>query len=188
VLRPGCEKRLLAALEKAMLLGADTLLAAIEGAPERLYSRRFACVRCDVSVPEVSPRAFSFNSPYGACPGCEGLGVRWDLDPAKVIPDSGLSLLEGAVHPWRRHGSRLRRESLAVRLLGKSLADYVRLPVSEARATFDALEFGDRERPVADRLLHQIRDRLRFLERVGVGYLSLDRATTSLSAGEAHRI
>ena len=279
VLRPGCEKRLLAALEKAMLLGADTLLAAIEGAPERLYSRRFACVRCDVSVPEVSPRAFSFNSPYGACPGCEGLGVRWDLDPAKVIPDSGLSLLEGAVHPWRRHGSRLlrealedvarrhgfsletpvrdlrrkalqvvlegdaagfagvlphlrrrleaalrvagesggdgggggeafdelrpyltdavcaecggarlRRESLAVRLLGKSLADYVRLPVSEAGATFDALEFADRERPVADRLLQQIRDRLRFLERVGVGYLSLDRATTSLSAGEAHRI
>ena len=280
VLRPGSEKRLLAALEKAMLLGSDTLLAAIEGAPERLYSRRFACVSCDVSVPEVSPRAFSFNSPYGACPACEGLGVRWDVDPAKVIPDSGLSILEGAVHPWRRHGSRLlreamgdmarrhgfsletpvrdlrrkalqavlegdgggfagvlphlrrrleaalrvaggdaagndggggeafdelrpylmdavcaecggarlRRESLAVRLLGKSLADYVRLPVSEARATFDALEFGERERPVADRLLQQIRDRLRFLERVGVGYLSLDRSTTSLSAGEAHRI
>ena len=281
VLRPGSEKRLLAALEKAMLLGADTLLAAIEGAPERLYSRRFACVRCDVSVPEVSPRAFSFNSPYGACPACDGLGVRWDVDPAKIIPDPSLSLLEGAVHPWRRHGSRLlreamgdvarrygfsletpvrdlrrkalqavlegdtaagfagvlphlrrrldaalrvaggeaggadgeggeafeelrpyltdavctecggarlRKESLAVRLLGKGLADYVRLPVSEARLLFDALEFGERERPVADRLLQQIRDRVRFLERVGVGYLSLDRSTTSLSAGEAHRI
>jgi excinuclease ABC subunit A len=85
-------------------------------------------------------------------------------------------------------GARLRRESLAVRLLGKGIADYVRLPVSEARATFDALEFGERERPVADRLLQQIRDRVRFLERVGVGYLSLDRSTTSLSAGEAHRI
>jgi excinuclease ABC subunit A len=279
VVRPGCEKQLAASLERAMLLGGDTVLAAIEGAPERLYSRRLACVECDVSVPEVSPRAFSFNSPYGACPACEGLGVRWDVDPAKVVPDPSLSLLEGAVHPWRRHGSRLlrealqdvarrhgftletpvrdlrraalqavldgdrggfagvlphlrrrlemvlrvagedgteargggeafdelrpyltdvvcpdcrgarlRRESLAVRVNGKSLAEYVRLPVSEARVAFDALEFPDRERPVADRLLQQIRDRVRFLERVGVGYLSLDRSTTSLSAGEAHRI
>jgi excinuclease ABC subunit A len=279
VLRPGCEKRLLAGLEKAMLLGGDIALAAIEGEAERLYSRRLACLRCDISVPEVSPRAFSFNSPYGACPACEGLGVRWDVDPAKVIPDPDLSLLDGAIHPWRRHGSRLlrealqavarrhgfaletpvrdlrrkalqvvlegdgsgfagvmphlrrrleavlrvagedgaeprgggfafeelrpyltdavcpecrgarlRRESLAVRVMGRSLADYVRLPVSEARAAFEALEFAERERPVAERLLHQIRDRVRFLERVGVGYLSLDRPTTSLSAGEAHRI
>jgi excinuclease ABC subunit A len=263
-----------------MLLGADTVLAAIEGEPERLYSRRLACVQCDISVPEVSPRAFSFNSVYGACPACEGLGRRWDVDPAKVIPDPALSLLEGAVHPWRRHGARLlrdalravarrhgfaletpvrdlrrkalqavlhgdgagfagvlphlrrrlesalrvagedgtetrgggeafeelrpyltdavcpecrgarlRRESLAVRVMGKSLADYVRLPVSEARAAFDALEFADRERPVADRLLQQIRDRVRFLERVGVGYLSLDRAAGSfspLSFGTTH--
>jgi excinuclease ABC subunit A len=279
VVRPGCEKRLVAALEKAMLLGGDTVLAAIEGQPERLYSRRLACVQCDISVPEVSPRAFSFNSVYGACPACEGLGRRWDVDPAKVIPDHALSLLEGAIHPWRRHGARLlkealhavarrhgfaldtpvrdlrrkalqvvlhgdgggfagvlphlrrrlesalrvagdegaetrgggevfeelrpylteaicpecrgarlRRESLAVRVMGKSLADYVRLPVTEARAAFDALEFPERERPVADRLLQQIRDRVRFLECVGVGYLSLDRPTTSLSAGEAHRI
>jgi len=279
VVRPGCEKRLVAVLERAMLLGGDTVLAAIEGEPERLYSRRLACVQCDISVPEVSPRAFSFNSVYGACPACEGLGRRWDVDPAKVIPDDTLSLLEGAIHPWRRHGARLlkealhavarrhgfaldapvrdlrrkalqvvlhgdgagfagvlphlrrrlesalrvagdegtetrgggevfeelrpyladavcpecrgarlRRESLAVRVMGKSLADYVRLPVTEARAAFDALEFPDRERPVADRLLQQIRDRVRFLEKVGVGYLSLDRPTTSLSAGEAHRI
>jgi excinuclease ABC subunit A len=279
VLRPGCEKRLLAGLEKAMLLGGDTALAAIEGEQERLYSRRLACLRCGISVPEVSPRAFSFNSPYGACPACEGLGVRWDVDPAKVIPDPGLSLLEGAIHPWRRHGARLlrealqavarrhgfaletpvrdlrrkalqavlegdgggfagvlphlrrrleavlrvagedgaeprgggfafeelrpyltdavcaecrgarlRRESLAVRVMGRSLADYVRLPVSEARAAFEGMEFAERERPVADRLLQQVRDRVRFLERVGVGYLSLDRPTTSLSAGEAHRI
>ena len=279
VLRPGCEKRLLAALEKAMLLGGDTALAAIEGEPERLYSRRLACLRCDISVPEVSPRAFSFNSPYGACPACEGLGMSWDVDPAKVIPDQDLSLLEGAIHPWRRHGARLlrealqavarrhgfaletpvrdlrrkalhavlegdghgyagvlphlrrrldavlrvagedgaeprgggfafeelrpyltdavcpdcrgarlRRESLAVRVMGRSLADYVRLPVSEARVAFEAMEFVERERPVAERLLQQIRDRVRFLERVGVGYLSLDRPTTSLSAGEAHRI
>src|SRR5207249_877415 len=85
-------------------------------------------------------------------------------------------------------GARLRRESLAVRVGGHSLADYVQLPVGEARAAFEALEFPERERPVADRLLQEILSRLRFLESVGVGYLSLDRPTTTLSAGGAHRI
>ena len=219
---------------------------------------------------------------YGACPGCQGLGHRWEVDPTKVIPDESRSVLEGAIHPWQRHGprllrealedvakrhnfslevpvrelskkarqvllagdgdgfagalpylrrrlerllrmspgegedvsdereggeafedlrpylseavcaecggARLRRESLAVRVGGRSLADYVQLPVGEARAAFQALEFPVRERPVADRLLQEILSRLRFLESVGVGYLSLDRPTTTLSAGEAHRI
>jgi len=282
VIRPGMAKRLLAGLEKALNLARDTVLVSLEGGGERLYSRRLACVECDVSVGELSPRAFSFNSPYGACPGCQGLGHRWEVDPAKVIPDESRSVLEGAIHPWQRHGprllrealddvarrhgfslevpvreltrkarqvllggdgdgfagvvpylrrrlerlvrmspgegeevseereggeafedlrpylsetvcaecggARLRRESLAVRVGGRSLADYVRLPVGEARAAFEALEFVERERPVADRLLHEILSRLRFLESVGVGYLSLDRPTTTLSAGEAHRI
>jgi excinuclease ABC subunit A len=282
VVRPGVGKRLVASLEKALALARDTVLVSLEGGGERLYSRRLACVECDVSVGEMSPRAFSFNSPYGACPGCQGLGHRWEVDPAKVIPDESRSVLEGAIHPWQRHGprllrealedvakrhnfslevpvrelskkarqvllggdgdgfagalpylrrrlerllrmspgegeevsdereggeafedlrpylseavcaecdgARLRRESLAVRVGGRSLADYVQLPVGEARAAFEALEFPERERPVADRLLQEILSRLRFLESVGVGYLSLDRPTTTLSAGEAHRI
>jgi excinuclease ABC subunit A len=282
VVRPGVGKRLVAGLEKALALARDTVLVSLEGGGERLYSRRLACVECDVSVGEMSPRAFSFNSPYGACPGCQGLGHRWEVDPAKVIPDESRTVLEGAIHPWQRHGprllrealedvarrhnfslevpvrelskkarqvllggdgdgfagalpylrrrlerllrmspgegeelsdereggeafedlrpylseavcaecggARLRRESLAVRVGGRSLADYVQLPVGEARAAFEALEFPERERPVADRLLQEILSRLRFLESVGVGYLSLDRPTTTLSAGEAHRI
>ena len=282
VVRPGILKRLVAGLEKALALARDTVLVSLEGGGERLYSRRLACVECDVSVGEMSPRAFSFNSPYGACPGCQGLGHRWEVDPAKVIPDESRTVLEGAIHPWQRHGprllrealedvakrhnfslevpvrelskkarhillagdgdgfagalpylrrrlerllrmspgegeevsdereggeafedlrpylseavcaecggARLRRESLAVRVGGRSLADYVQLPVGEARAAFEALEFPERERPVADRLLQEILSRLRFLESVGVGYLSLDRPTTTLSAGEAHRI
>jgi len=282
VVRAGIGKRLVAGLEKALALARDTVLVSLEGGGERLYSRRLACVECDVSVGEMSPRAFSFNSPYGACPGCQGLGHRWEVDPAKVIPDESRSVLEGAIHPWQRHGprllrealedvakrhnfsleapvrelskkarqvllggdgdgfagalpylrrrlerllrmspgegeelsdereggeafedlrpylseavcaecggARLRRESLAVRVGGRSLADYVQLPVDEARAAFSALEFPERERPVADRLLQEILSRLRFLESVGVGYLSLDRPTTTLSAGEAHRI
>jgi excinuclease ABC subunit A len=282
VIRPGIEKRLRAALEKALGLARDVALVSFEGGRERLYSRRLACVNCDVSVPELSPRAFSFNSPYGACPTCDGLGLRWAVDPAKVVPDEGKSLLDGAIHPWQRHGprlvrealedvaarydfslevplselpkkakdailngdgdgfpgalpylrrrieallkagpeggepppdgrhggeafedlrpylteetcrecrgARLRPESLAVLLGGRSIADYGRLPVAAALPALAGLTFADRERPVAERLLHEITSRLKFLDSVGVGYLTLDRPTTTLSGGEAHRI
>jgi excinuclease ABC subunit A len=280
-LRPGSEKRLRESLEKAFDLGGDVISVVVEGVGERLYSRRLACVECDVSLPELSPRAFSFNSAYGACPACQGLGVSWDVDPRKVMPDEDRSLLEGAVHPWQRHGprlvrdalaevarrhgfsleapvrtlarkareallegdgdgftgvlpslrrrlrealrmdgaarenadaaqagaafedlrpyltetvcpdcggARLRKESLAVRLGGRSLAEYVRLPVDQARPALSGLKFPERERPVADRLLHEIVSRLGFLDSVGLSYLSLDRPTTTLSGGEAQRL
>ena len=86
------------------------------------------------------------------------------------------------------HGARLRPESLAVRLGGLSIADYARLSIAEAAPALRALPFTDRERPVADRILPDVLERLGFLERVGVGYLTLDRATPTLSAGEAHRV
>ena len=85
-------------------------------------------------------------------------------------------------------GARLRKSSLAVRLGGRSLADYVRLPVDRAQATLAAVGFAERERPVADRLMQEILSRLGFLEAVGLGYLSLDRPTTTLSGGEAQRL
>ncbi|HET8645512.1 MAG TPA: excinuclease ABC subunit UvrA, partial [Vicinamibacteria bacterium] len=280
-LRPDALVRLREALEKALGLAQDLVTVVVEGTGERTYSRRLACVECDISVTDLSPRAFSFNSPYGACASCEGLGVRWAVDARKVIPDEGRSLLDGAVLPWQRHGSRLvreaveelaarygfaletpvgelprkarqallqgdahfagvmpslsrrlavvlalrqaegedggevregpaafedlrpyvsevacpacggarlRRESLAVRVGGRNLAEYACLAVGDARAALAELRFTDRERPVADRLLQEIDTRLAFLDAVGVGYLSLDRPTTTLSSGEAHRI
>src|SRR5688572_6356182 len=110
VLRPGMEKRLLGGLERALSLAGGVVMVVI-GNDERLFSRRLACVSCDVSVPEMSPRAFSFNSPYGACPACEGLGSRWDVDVARVVPDEKRSILDGAIHPWQRHAPRLVREA-----------------------------------------------------------------------------
>ncbi|HEV7499249.1 MAG TPA: excinuclease ABC subunit UvrA, partial [Vicinamibacteria bacterium] len=279
-LRPGAEKRLLFALDKALHLAGDVVMVAV-GEEERFYSRRLACAVCDVSLTELTPRAFSFNSPYGACPRCEGLGLRWDVDAGRVIPDENKSLVDGAIHPWQRygprlvrealdelaqrlgfslevpfaqlprrarqallqgdgsfpgvltdlrrraesflridasaseepapppdgaeafedirpylsettcadcHGARLRPESLAVRLGERTIADFVRLPVTEAVDAFATLAFESREQPVAERLLPEILSRLRFLDAVGVGYLTLDRATTTLSGGEAHRI
>jgi excinuclease ABC subunit A len=283
ILRPGAEKRLRASLEKALDLARDVVLVSFEGGRERLLSRRMACVRCDISVGELSPRAFSFNSPHGACPACDGLGLRWAVDPARVIPDDTKSLVDGAIQPWQRHGprlvrealedvaarhgfsleapvrdlpkkareillqgdddgfpgvvpylkrrvetllrvgpvpgeeahdlrdgggeafedlrpylsedtcrschgARLRPESLAVRLSGRSVADCVRLSIADARPVLLGLAFSERERPVADRVVQEIVTRLQFLESLGLGYLTLDRPTTTLSSGEAHRI
>jgi excinuclease ABC subunit A len=111
VLRTGVEKRLKGAVERALDL-ADGVVMISHGPEERLFSRRLACVRCDISVAELSPRAFSFNSPYGACSVCEGLGRSWEVDPLKVLPDEGRSLADGAIHPWQRHGPRLVRDAL----------------------------------------------------------------------------
>jgi len=279
-LREGAESRLRTSLEKALDLADGVVLVSIEGRGERLYSRKLACAQCDVSVPPLSPRAFSFNSAQGACPGCDGLGRRWVVDPSRVIPDESRSVLEGAIRPWHRHGprllrdalegvaarqgfsletpvrdlpkrargvllngddegfpgvvpylrrrmerllhldpspsdeeghdggeafddlrpylteeacksckgTRLRQESLAVRVSDKSLADIVRLPLAEAPETLRSLSFDERERPVGERLVGEMLGRLDVLLSLGLGYLTLDRATTSLSGGEAHRL
>jgi excinuclease ABC subunit A len=110
-IRAGCEKRLRSALERALGLARDVVLVSCDG-QEQLLSSRYACVRCDISLPELTPRAFSFNSSLGACPACAGLGVRWTVEPSRVVPDESRSVLDGAIHPWQRHGSRLVREAL----------------------------------------------------------------------------
>ncbi|HEY8150702.1 MAG TPA: excinuclease ABC subunit UvrA, partial [Vicinamibacteria bacterium] len=140
-LRPGAEKRLVFALDKALHLAGDVVMVAI-GEEERFYSRRLACAVCDVSLTELSPRAFSFNSPYGACPRCEGLGWRWDVDVGRVIPDENKSLVDGAIHPWQRYGPRLVREALEelAQRLGFSLeVPFAQLP----RRARQALLQGD---------------------------------------------
>ena len=271
--RPAARRRLIASVERASDLAAGVVLVAVGGG-ERLFSRNRSCARCDVAVTDLGPRAFSFNSAYGACPACQGLGWRWRVDPDKVIPDPHRPLGDGAIQPWAVHGlgpvrdaledvaarhgftldqplsalprrgrrallqgdagfagilphlmgraekalsladaeagdrdafealrpyltetacadcggARLRPESLAVRVGGRSIAEYARLTIAEASPALRALAFGERERPLADRILPGVLERLAFLERVGVGYLTLDRATPSLSAGEAHRV
>jgi len=280
VLRASQARRLRGSLDKALDLASGVVLVSIEGRGERLLSRKLACARCDVSVPPLNPRAFSFNSAQGACPTCDGLGQRWAVDPARVIPDDSRSVLQGALRPWHRHGprmvrealeevalrhgfsletpvrdlpreavevllhgddagfpgvvpylrrrvetllhldpspsdedghepgeafddlrpflteepcracrgTRLRPESLAVRVGGCSLADLVRLPLAEARPALASLSFEERERPVGERLVAEMLSRVDVLVSLGLGYLALDRATTSLSGGEAHRL
>jgi excinuclease ABC subunit A len=287
ILKPGVERRLAESVEIALGLADDIVVINTLNGGDRLFSRRLACTYCGVSMPEMTPRAFSFNSPHGACPDCQGLGAVYDFDPARVIPDESLSLEASAIAPWakgdkklvkealatlsrtfgidltvpfsrlprksrdillfgagtkrtesehgkrkktretdpfgagfeglipnlrRRYetgtwleqenlepyralrpcpvcqGERLKAQSRAVKVKGRTMPEYVNLPVSEAVDTFDRLELSDREALIASRIVREIRDRLHFLNDVGVGYLSLGRSAATLSGGEGQRI
>jgi excinuclease ABC subunit A len=282
IVRSGIERRLADSVGVALDLAADIVIINSLDGGDRLFSRRLACVDCGLSVPEMSPRAFSFNSPHGACPECQGLGATWDFDPARVVPDDAKSLIDGAIAPWgkgdrrmvreavqsiaayhaidpavpfgklpKKHrelvlfgpgtpplprkkgtspdpfgrdfegvvpnlrrrfeegswavqeelepyralrecpacrGNRLRPESLSVKVKGKTIADYVNLPVGKSLAAFDDLQLNDRDALIATRILREIQDRLRFLVDVGVGYLTLARSAATLSGGEGQRI
>ena len=100
VVKPGIEKRLSESIELALSLAGDLVIINTLAGGDRLYSRRMACTACGISVPELTPRAFSFNSPHGACGECQGLGAVHDFDPGRVVPDGRRSLAEGAIAPW----------------------------------------------------------------------------------------
>jgi len=107
VVKPDLGARLTDSLELALKLGDGLVRINVQGGEELLFSERFACDHCGVSLPELTPRLFSFNSPQGACPGCSGLGTRLVIDPDLVVPNRSLSLREGAVRPWaQRHSLR----------------------------------------------------------------------------------
>ena len=140
---------------------------------DQLFSTRFACVACGISLPEIEPRTFSFNSPYGACPTCEGFGEIGD-ENKQPCPTC--------------HGDRLRPESLAIRLSNKSIADISKLPISDLREWLASLQFERTKQPIAEPILKEIQPRLDYLSQVGLGYLTLDRKGDSLSGGELQRV
>ncbi|MFY9825436.1 MAG: excinuclease ABC subunit UvrA [Thermoanaerobaculia bacterium] len=285
VVKPGIEKRLADSIETALKVAGGLVVLAPEGAAEETLSQSYSCVECGTSLTEITPRLFSFNSPYGACPTCSGLGTLMGVDPEKVVPDPDRSILAGAVAPWpegskswrlkmvdtlskamgfslstpwRRlpaaaqqvilHGSgeqelsfnlsgkkssyswtgkfegvipmldrryketdsltiraeiekfmsvnpcstckgrRMRPEALAVKLKGRSIDELSHLSVEELRVWMGAIELDKRERAIAEKVIQEISDRLSFLDDVGVGYLTLDRTSGSLSGGESQRI
>jgi excinuclease ABC subunit A len=270
IVRGGVERRLTESVDMALNLADDIVVINTYDGGDRLFSRRLACVDCGLSLPEMSPRAFSFNSPHGACPDCQGLGATVDFDPQRIVPDESKSLAGGAIAPWARgdrklvrealaalsrdfgvdldapfarlprksrelllfgsgkgsgprfegllpnlrrrydegtwaeqeefepyrslrpcpacRGQRLKRESLSVKVKGRNVSDYVNLPISEALEVFESLQLTDREAIIAERILREIQERLRFLNGVGVGYLTLGRGAATLSGGEGQRI
>ena len=113
VLKPGIERRLTESVDIALNLANDIVVINTLDSGDRLFSRRLACTYCGVSMPEMTPRAFSFNSPHGACPDCQGLGAVYDFDPTRLVPDDSLSLQDGAIAPWAKGDRKLVREALA---------------------------------------------------------------------------
>ena len=294
ILRPGLSKRTADSIHTALELGNGTLILCYLEADESKhdqhkstvsketssgvsgsawrdlnFSTLYACPQCQISYDELEPRTFSFNSPYGACPQCDGLGVCYEFDPEIIIPNDLLSLNKGAVVPWRglaakkmeRHrnalapfleeknwswdtplsempaedrgiflrgnerfigllnmleqelatstgasrqeqlesfrgevrcatcqGSRLCKAARGVRLAGRAIHEITACSVSEARHFVAELQFEQIDQPVAEPITREILRRLRFLEQVGLDYLSLDRSTDTLSGGELQRV
>ncbi|MGC8513746.1 MAG: excinuclease ABC subunit UvrA [Acidimicrobiales bacterium] len=292
VKRKGIERRLTDSLETALRLAEGVAeVALVPRDPDEqeevlTFSQHLACSTCGRSFDELAPRNFSFNSPYGACPTCDGLGTRFEVDPDLVVRDPDLSLADGAIAPWsghrgeffaglleavaleggfststpwrklkkadqkavlfgtgtrkvhvqyrnrfgrvrsydthfegvvpwlsRRHseaesdysretiegymrevpcpacgGARLKPESLAVTVAGHNLFELCDLSLREATAVVAELELSDRDHRIADRVLKEIRARMRFLLDVGLDYLSLNRSAATLAGGEAQRI
>ena len=287
VVREGMESRLADSLETALHAGEGVVYVQVVDGELLMFSENFACVDCGISLPEIAPRMFSFNSPFGACPVCTGLGSHKEFDPALVVPDPMLSVADGvfaplsknpnsygmraitallaaydydAHTPWNRmdkktqkmllygsdeyvsfqytnmfgeekeyhvpyegvlpaltrryretdseemresyedymtdtpcsacHGARLKPEALAVTVGGKNIAALTALTIREADAFLTAAEqdFSPREAKIAGEILKEIHARLHFLLDVGLDYLTLSRAASTLSGGEAQRI
>ena len=281
LIKPGINERLTESVRTALKLTNGAVLVSVVDGEEKLYSERMACVNCGINVPPLEPRSFSFNSAYGACKRCHGLGTVLEVDPVKLIADphervdkqlflgaadkQGSAYLKsalvavvehfsaspavpfsalpkpardaffhgvegqitfrqgqyayqsdwkGAIRHLRErmndapsekvrealeelvspvecpdcHGQRLQPESLAVRVGGLGIAQYTAIPIEDAVAVFDKLTLNEREQQVAGLVLREIRNRMRFLASVGLGYLTLDRPSATLSGGEGQRI
>jgi len=283
-IKNGIRPRLTDSVETAMDL-SDGLINILFDDEERLFSTSLSCPDCGVSIPELSPRMFSFNSPYGACPECDGLGYLLQFDPDLVVGDPDKSLYDGALEVWGKTGSywfndqvsslekslgfdaslpwnklpkkikdiilhgsgkrkvdftskrenaeykyskefegvlpnlqrrymetksdyirvwmegfmanqfcekcegkRLRQESLAVKVAGRTIDDITSLSIKESCKFFNDIELSKTEAKIAEQVLKEIRTRLKFLNDVGIEYLTLNRAAGTLSGGESQRI
>jgi len=167
------------------LVGID-----LDGKKNLIYSEKLACVRCGFSYSELTPRLFSFNSPHGACPACDGLGHEpprgcpvFSEDDEYEEEDYGSLTLCPICK-----GDRLKPESLSVLIDRKSIAVVTRLSIRDAAEFFQRLKLTEREQFIAHRILKEVRERLGFLVNVGLDYLTLDRAAATLSGGEGQRI
>lgn len=259
------QHRLADAVDTAFFEGkGECYIQEIDGVVQTHFSNRFELDGIEFLEPNV--HLFSFNNPYGACPKCDGYGDTIGLDEELIIPNTGLSVYEKAIYPWRGetmgsyldqlvnnaykfdfpihkpwfeltdkqkqlvwdgnkyftgltdffkeledksykiqnrvllaryrgktrchecHGKRLRKEANYVKIAGKSISDLVELPIEELQIFFKELKLTDYEQEVAKRLLLEINNRLQFLADVGLGYLTLNRKSNTLSGGESQRI
>ncbi len=197
VIKTHVERRVADSLELASRMADGVISVRIDDDRDMLFSQKAACIDCGVSYPDIAPRMFSFNSPYGACPVCDGLGFRVnglvpslgrdEEDLLRAGRENGGLQTNGAPCP-ACGGARLRPESLSVKVNGLSIHDVARLSVIGALDFLENLDLDERDRHIAASILKEIIERLTFMVDVGLDYLTIDRRAFSLSAGEGQRI
>ncbi|MBI4698456.1 MAG: ABC-ATPase UvrA, partial [Nitrospirae bacterium] len=180
IIKPGVERRVSEAIELAMRFADSVIVNIIEEKKDLLFSKRLACPKCGISYPEITPRFFSFNSPYGACPRCNGIGFENSGDEEEV-------LRLHKICPQCR-GLRLRKEALGIKINGLNIGELSTLPIKTAIDFFRSLKLTEREQAIISKVLKEISDRLAFLDKVGLGYLTLSRPAFTLSGGESQRV
>ena len=178
---PDSAKRLQDAVSKALEVAEGEVLAVDEAGKERFFSLSLLCPYCEVSLPELEPRNFSFNSPYGACPACHGLGYEIALD------ERGEVELTDDLCP-RCGGTRLRPESLSVKVGGRTIHEVGELAIKDLLGVVKTFEFPPADALVGSKILKEVGARLGIMEELGMSYLQLNRTTASLSGGEAQRV
>ncbi len=175
-IQPGVEVDLRSQVEKALDAGSGTLMVAAPGQADVFFSTRLSCPRCGLALPAADPRLFTWSQKFGACPVCQGYGYRWPEEGEEVEPRKCSAC----------GGTRLRPEALSFRIGGLNIAEVARMPIRETLAWVQGLAPGREE--VRQRIVPELENRLRFLDELGVGYLTLDRAANTLATGEAQRI
>ncbi len=173
---PGDTSRLGKLVASALKEGDGSLIMFMpHDGSEEIFSIHGRCPSCGIGAVQSDPRLFSFNSPHGACPTCDGLGLLEMADEApRICPTCG--------------GSRLREEALAVKIQGDTIWQWVRQPAEDLAAYLDTIAFAEHQRPLAEPIMDELRIRLRLMNRLGLGYLSLSRSGDTLSGGEAQRV
>lgn len=196
VLKEGVETRLRESINTAVHWGEGSVVIETIAGKRKNYSIKSACPHCGFSFPELEPRMFSFNNPKGACPACHGLGAvfsngmlldGYDDNVDGEEEEVELEELKTIVCPTC-NGTRLKEEALNVLIDGQPISYFSDLSISALRERINKLAWDRRAANFAGKIVEQLELRLQFLERVGAGYLSLNRSSYSLSGGEAQRI
>ncbi len=190
IVRASAKRQLAQAIDHALRYSDSVIINILEEQRDILYSKSLACYNCGISYPQIEPGLFSFNSSRGACPECKGLGFIYSngYNEEGDEIDDGDRALEAQEVCASCMGMRLRKESLGIKIAGLSIGDFASLSVDAAYDFITALKLTDREVSISRRILKEVRERLFFIQQVGLGYLTLSRSSVSLSGGEAQRI
>lgn len=180
IIKLGIERQLKDAIETALSYSDTVVINLIAGDRDMLFSKTAVCPNCGISYPDINPMFFSFNSRQGACPRCNGLGFENLDEDSEALEDKKYCRL--------CNGSRLRKEALSIKIQDINIGEFAQMSVSDALFFVKNLTLTDREQTIAFRVLKEVRDRLHFLEKLGLEYLTLDRSSLTLSGGEAQRI